>query len=51
MMATSEGVVSPVMREKDERGICPLLVSRSTCRSACVTQTMPVNAVRPARNA
>ena len=48
MIATIEGSASPVIIRKI-RMVWPLLVMRSICRSAWVTQTTPVSTTRPER--
>ena len=50
MMATSEGSASPVIM-RNISIVWPLLVIRSICRSAWVTQTTPVSTTRPRQKA
>ncbi len=46
----SVGSDSPVMNRKT-RSVWPLAVTRSSSRSACVTQIVPVSPIRQARKA
>ena len=46
MKATSEGSASAVI-QRNNRMVWPLLVIRSICRRAWVTQTTPVRTTRP----
>ena len=46
MNATSEGSASAVI-QRNNKMVWPLLVIRSICRKACVTQTTPVRTTNP----
>ena len=50
MNITSEGIVR-LVTNRNTKNDCPLLVSRSTSRNACVTQTTLVRPPSVARNA